>query len=161
MLHAHEVFSRWESSGECELHVGDALGSGIGHASPDNALGGPELLHPQRIHLEPIPVAQVVLRRHTRRCLGHVHVHRPRVAHDITDVEADGVAGVDDGGLGGGAVGGVEAADVADHVFVLDVGEGGVGVGGAAHEFIFAGGDAVDDEAVEVVVGRDSGGGER
>ena len=160
VLGTEEVLARGELGGQGE---GEVLDTGTGVGSPLETLGS-DLRGGELVDLEPVTVTGVL--GGGAGGLGHVDGLGSRVANLRVDGETDLVTGLDGHGASSSHDLGVAAALVAGHVRGGDILDGAVGVGRAADVLVRAGGLAVDDESLEVVVGQStgheaSGGGEK
>lgn len=151
VLSAHEVVALGQGVGQGEGEVVDARVVDVGgplEAGVGDGAGG------QLVDLEPLAVAEVVGGLGAVGGLAHVDGEGAGVAQLRVDGEADLVTGLDRVGARLGADVGIEATLVADDVVRGDVGDGRVGVGGLAHKLVGLSLVAVDDESLEVVVGK-------
>lgn len=150
VLGAHEVVARRQVLRQLEGEAAGALAAGEG--GPVDARVGVDLAAGQRVDLEPVAVALVLVGGDAVGSAREVHGLRARVSQVRVDEESDLVARRHRVGLGGGHDGGVEPALVAHHVLRLDVLDGRVGVGRPSHVLVRPGRLAVDHEGLEVVV---------
>ena len=155
MLAAHEVVARGQLLGQLEGEVVDARG--VGEGGPVQAVVRTDIRRCQVVDFEPVAVTLVLGGGGAVGGFAHVDGRGARVAELGVDVEADDVAGADGARLGCGHDVGVQAALVADHVRGGWVGDGAVGVGRAADEFVRAGDLVVHDQGLEVVMGQGRG----
>lgn len=154
VLGSHEVSTGGKLVGEGEGEVVDALvvdvGSPLETSIGDGASG-------QFIDLEPVTVTKVVRSLSAGGSLAHVDGKGTGVTNLDVDGEANLVTGSDGVGLGLGPDVGIETTGVADNVLGGDILDGRVGVGRLTDVLVGLGGLAVDDEGLEVVVGKDAG----
>ncbi|KAI6777280.1 hypothetical protein HG530_001225 [Fusarium avenaceum] len=153
VLGAHQVGTLGGVLGQGEGEVVETARLAIQVVGPLNALGT-NLLPGHLVDLEPVAIAEVVGTLSAIGGLAHVDGERTGVAHLAVDCETDLIAGRDRECLGSGADVLVETAGVADDVLGGDVGDGAVGVGGLADILVRLGDLAVDNESLEVVVGK-------
>lgn len=112
VLGAHQVLSRGQVLGQSEGEVADAA---IDIGGPLETLVG-DGRSGQRVNLEPITGALVVLCRSRVWCLAHVNVQRPRVANFGVDGESNAVSGGDSVGGSLGHDVRIQASGIANEV---------------------------------------------
>jgi hypothetical protein len=151
-LSAEKVLPRRSGSRQRKSEV---LNTPVVHEGcPPDGIGR-EVRRRERVDLEPVSVALVLLGR--VGCLTQVDLLDARVAPDVADAEADLRAGGDLDGLRLGQDVIVDAAVVADYVAELDVFDGAVAVLGAADVLVGGRVLSLDDNGLEVPVGEDGG----